>query len=594
MAGCSRRMPSEYAGPRRSHRTHDARAGRRTPTAGPTVTGRRSADGAGQSAGVVPCRPPARRSAAVLAVDGHRDRAVGGLHPHRRCGLDRLGLADRQVALEDDRRRRRRGPRRGRHRWRRVEHDRDRRDGRPALPCGPPEPLRTGAAPRSSVGASMTRRAIDQASTSAITAATSTDQFGPPRVPRIEPLAPVASSASKTRRGSIGRVGVPLVVRREQRRRRRRRAPGPGCAGGRGRRSRRRTARSRRPRSTRSRAGGSGCARPAGRRSGRAGCARRASSGPTTGSAAGSTAKSSMTSGVDGVAAPGDRAHPVAPDLGVLDQARRCPARRSSRPSRSVSSTSAGRGGTSLRVDRRSLAQRAPGSALADERVDVAASESAATSSSTSSSSARHRRPSSARRQRRSRRRQQAAMRAIARRRSSGRGSRSGRPSLGRLVGSSSVVGRSSAGSALGRARRPRRRPGSSDRLDRDSPGRCGRQRRQGRGRGRRRRRRRGSRGRAAARTARRTAGVDDRAWRRAGGVELGEQALGVVRHDDQAAVAQEAAARRVLDARRPRPTGSPRQVRPSRTRTPWASATSSGVRASTKRAASSRRRAAP
>ena len=50
----------------------------------------------------------------------------------------------------------------------------------------------------------MTSRAIDQASTSAITAATSTDQFGPPRVLRIGPPAPVASSASNTRRASIG------------------------------------------------------------------------------------------------------------------------------------------------------------------------------------------------------------------------------------------------------------------------------------------------------------------------------------------------------------------------------------------------------
>ena len=64
----------------------------------------------------------------------------------------------------------------------------------------------------------MTSRAIDQQSTRAITTATSTDQFGPPRVPRIEPLAPVASSASKTRRGLIGGVGVALVVRRQQRR----------------------------------------------------------------------------------------------------------------------------------------------------------------------------------------------------------------------------------------------------------------------------------------------------------------------------------------------------------------------------------------
>ena len=48
----------------------------------------------------------------------------------------------------------------------------------------------------------MISRATDQASTSAITAATSTDQFGPPRVPRIDP--PEASSASNTLRGSMG------------------------------------------------------------------------------------------------------------------------------------------------------------------------------------------------------------------------------------------------------------------------------------------------------------------------------------------------------------------------------------------------------
>jgi hypothetical protein len=48
----------------------------------------------------------------------------------------------------------------------------------------------------------MTRRAIDQASTRAITAATRTDQFGPPRVARMPPLE--ASSASKTRRGLTG------------------------------------------------------------------------------------------------------------------------------------------------------------------------------------------------------------------------------------------------------------------------------------------------------------------------------------------------------------------------------------------------------
>ena len=43
---------------------------------------------------------------------------------------------------------------------------------------------------------------MDHASTSAITAATSTDQFGPPRVARMPPL--WASSASKTRRGLTG------------------------------------------------------------------------------------------------------------------------------------------------------------------------------------------------------------------------------------------------------------------------------------------------------------------------------------------------------------------------------------------------------
>ena len=46
-------------------------------------------------------------------------------------------------------------------------------------------------------GWSITSRAIDQASTTVITAATITDQFAPPRVPRIgpRPLAPEAERA---------------------------------------------------------------------------------------------------------------------------------------------------------------------------------------------------------------------------------------------------------------------------------------------------------------------------------------------------------------------------------------------------------------
>src|SRR3954451_14996395 len=66
---------------------------------------------------------------------------------------------------------------------------------------GPPEPLSTARSGPWS-GPPVTSRATDQHSTRAITAATSTDQFGPPRVARIEP-AP-ASSASNPRRGSIG------------------------------------------------------------------------------------------------------------------------------------------------------------------------------------------------------------------------------------------------------------------------------------------------------------------------------------------------------------------------------------------------------
>ena len=66
---------------------------------------------------------------------------------------------------------------------------------------GPPEPLSTGSS-RNGTGPSITRRAMDHARTTAITAATSTDQFGPPRVARMPPL--WASSASKTRRGLTG------------------------------------------------------------------------------------------------------------------------------------------------------------------------------------------------------------------------------------------------------------------------------------------------------------------------------------------------------------------------------------------------------
>ena len=81
---------------------------------------------------------------------------------------------------------------------------------------GPPEPLRTGSS-RRSTGPSITRRAIDHASTSAITAATRTDQFGPPRVARMPPL---VSELGLEHPARVDRgVGVALVVRRQQRRR---------------------------------------------------------------------------------------------------------------------------------------------------------------------------------------------------------------------------------------------------------------------------------------------------------------------------------------------------------------------------------------
>ena len=69
----------------------------------------------------------------------------------------------------------------------------------------PAEPLaRLGVAGVTDGGSSITSRAIDQTRTTVITAATRTDQLGPPRVPRSGPPRPVASSASKTRRGSTG------------------------------------------------------------------------------------------------------------------------------------------------------------------------------------------------------------------------------------------------------------------------------------------------------------------------------------------------------------------------------------------------------
>ena len=72
-------------------------------------------------------------------------------------------------------------------------------------------------APRSSGGVSMTSRAMDQASTSAMTTATSTDQFGPP---------PRAADGAVGAGGQLGledaprvdrALGVALVVGRQQR-----------------------------------------------------------------------------------------------------------------------------------------------------------------------------------------------------------------------------------------------------------------------------------------------------------------------------------------------------------------------------------------
>ncbi len=80
------------------------------------------------------------------------------------------------------------------------------RAGAPVAGCdGPSDPLSSdGESEGSSTGVSITSRAMDQASTSTMIAAISTDQFGPPLVERMPPLEPVASSASNTRRGLIG------------------------------------------------------------------------------------------------------------------------------------------------------------------------------------------------------------------------------------------------------------------------------------------------------------------------------------------------------------------------------------------------------
>ena len=128
--------------------------------------------------------------------------AVRGGTPHRRADVEPVDLPGRHVGVEDDLagavgdqtwappRGLERHPGR-RPAWRRCD--------------GPPDPLSSdGASDGSSTGVSITSRAIDQPSTSTITAAISTDQFGPPRVQRMPPLEPVASSASNTRRGLIG------------------------------------------------------------------------------------------------------------------------------------------------------------------------------------------------------------------------------------------------------------------------------------------------------------------------------------------------------------------------------------------------------
>ena len=149
--------------------------------------------------------PSAPRLPRSLPGHGDLQRAVGGLHPHRRGDrLQRPALAVGQVAGEDDVA----GPVAdhdvGARPWWRSAPPAPGRPARGLLLFGPAEPLSRGGGGVSSTGLSMTSRATDQASTSVITAAISTDQFGPPRVPRMEPLAPVASSASNTRRGLIG------------------------------------------------------------------------------------------------------------------------------------------------------------------------------------------------------------------------------------------------------------------------------------------------------------------------------------------------------------------------------------------------------
>ena len=65
----------------------------------------------------------------------------------------------------------------------------------------------------------MISRAIDQARTSAITAAISTDQFGPPRVPRMRAVAAGGQLGLEHPARVDRRVGVAVVVGRQQRRR---------------------------------------------------------------------------------------------------------------------------------------------------------------------------------------------------------------------------------------------------------------------------------------------------------------------------------------------------------------------------------------
>ena len=193
-------------------------------TAGCTPDAHRSASAARQR--TVKVSWPAGRPAdapAVLAVDA-RPAATPSVDWTRTGGddLQRVALPEGEVTGEDDL-----SPTPSRTTTRApppaaVSDDRDRLR-RPARACGSGrrEPLRTARsaqvrrAVRSRAGRPTSSR------TSAITAATSTDQFGPPRVRADRAGDPGQLGLEDPARVDRG-VGVALVVGRQQRRRRRR------------------------------------------------------------------------------------------------------------------------------------------------------------------------------------------------------------------------------------------------------------------------------------------------------------------------------------------------------------------------------------